>query len=336
MDFVNYFKQKAKSDIQRIVLAEGTEERTLKAADIVLGEGFADLIILSKPDFIKKFAADNDLKNLCKATVIDPENNPKAEEYANLIYELRKKKGMDIETARGLVKNPLYLAAAMIKAGDADGEVAGAENSTGNVLRPALQLIKTMPGISVVSGAFIIILKDTEFGENGVFLFADCAVTPVPDEKQLAEIAVTSAKSAKDLLGMDARIAMLSFSSHGSASHEVVDKVVNATKIAKEMNPNLVIDGELQFDAAVVPNVAQKKAPDSVLKGKANVLVFPNLEAGNIAYKMAQRFGHAEAYGPILQGMAAPVNDLSRGCYVNDIVNVIAITATQAIGRKNN
>lgn len=336
MDFVNYFKQKAKSDIQRIVLAEGTEERTLKAADIVLGEGFADLIILSKPDFIKKFAADNDLKNLCKATVIDPENNPKAEEYANLIYELRKKKGMDIETARGLVKNPLYLAAAMIKAGDADGEVAGAENSTGNVLRPALQLIKTMPGISVVSGAFIIILKDTEFGENGVFLFADCAVTPVPDEKQLAEIAVTSAKSAKDLLGMDARIAMLSFSSHGSASHEVVDKVVNATKIAKEMNPNLIIDGELQFDAAVVPNVAQKKAPDSVLKGKANVLVFPNLEAGNIAYKMAQRFGHAEAYGPILQGMAAPVNDLSRGCYVNDIVNVIAITATQAIGRKNN
>ena len=336
MDFVNYFKQKAKSDIQRIVLAEGTEERTLKAADIVLGEGFADLIILSKPDFIKKFAADNNLKNLCKATVIDPENNPKAEEYANLIYELRKKKGMDIETARGLVKNPLYLAAAMIKAGDADGEVAGAENSTGNVLRPALQLIKTMPGISVVSGAFIIILKDTEFGENGVFLFADCAVTPVPDEKQLAEIAVTSAKSAKDLLGMDARIAMLSFSSHGSASHEVVDKVVNATKIAKEINPNLVIDGELQFDAAVVPNVAQKKAPDSVLKGKANVLVFPNLEAGNIAYKMAQRFGHAEAYGPILQGMAAPVNDLSRGCYVNDIVNVIAITATQAIGRKNN
>ena len=308
MDFVNYFKQKAKSDIQRIVLAEGTEERTLKAADIVLGEGFADLIILSKPDFIKKFAADNNLKNLCKATVIDPENNPKAEEYANLIYELRKKKGMDLETARGLVKNPLYLAAAMIKAGDADGEVAGAENSTGNVLRPALQLIKTMPGISVVSGAFIIILKDTEFGENGVFLFADCAVTPVPDEKQLAEIAVTSAKSAKDLLGMDARIAMLSFSSHGSASHEVVDKVVNATKIAKEMNPNLVIDGELQFDAAVVPNVAQKKAPDSVLKGKANVLVFPNLEAGNIAYKMAQRFGHAEAYGPILQGMAAPVS----------------------------
>ena len=336
MDFVKYFKEKAKSDIQRIVLAEGTEERTLKAADIVLGEGFADLIILSKPDFIKKFAADNNLQNLCKATIIDPENNPKAEEYANLIYELRKKKGMDLETARGLVKNPLYLASAMIKAGDADGEVAGAENSTGNVLRPALQLIKTMPGISVVSGAFIIILKDTEFGENGVFLFADCAVTPVPDEKQLAEIAVTSAKSAKDLLGMDARIAMLSFSSHGSASHEVVDKVSNATKIAKEMNPNLVIDGELQFDAAVVPNVAQKKAPDSVLKGKANVLVFPNLEAGNIAYKMAQRFGHAEAYGPILQGMAAPVNDLSRGCYVNDIVNVIAITATQAIGRKNN
>jgi len=335
MDFVKYFKEKAKSDIQRIVLAEGTEERTLKAADIVLGEGFADLIILSKPDFIKKFAADNNLKNLCKATIIDPENNPKAEEYANLIYELRKKKGMDLDTARKLVKNPLYLASAMIKAGDADGEVAGAENSTGNVLRPALQLIKTMPGISVVSGAFIIILKDTEFGENGVFLFADCAVTPVPDEKQLAEIAVTSAKSAKDLLGMDARIAMLSFSSHGSASHEVVDKVSNATKLAKEMNPALVIDGELQFDAAVVPNVAAKKAPDSVLQGKANVLIFPNLEAGNIAYKMAQRFGHAEAYGPILQGMAAPVNDLSRGCYVSDIVNVIAITATQAIGRKN-
>ncbi len=335
MDFVKYFKEKAKSNIQRIVLAEGTEERTLKAADIVLGEGFADLIILSKPEFIKDFAEKNGLKNLCKATVIDPENHPKMEEYANLIYELRKNKGMDLETARKTVKNPLYLASIMIKAGDADGEVAGAENSTGNVLRPALQLIKTMPGISVVSGAFIIILKDKEFGDDGVFLFADCAVTPVPDEKQLAEIAVTSAKSAKDLLDMDARIAMLSFSTHGSASHEVIDKVVNATKLAKELNPNLVIDGELQFDAAVVPNVAEKKAPKSEIKGRANVLVFPDLQAGNIAYKMAQRFGHAEAYGPILQGMAAPVNDLSRGCYVSDIVNVIAITATQAIGRKS-
>jgi len=249
-----------------------------------------------------------------------------------LLVELRKKKGLTREEATKLVEDPLYLATLMIKNGDADGEVAGAQNATGDVLRPAFQVVKTKPGISVVSGAFLMILKDKEFGEDGLLVFADCAVHPNPTDKELAEIAVATGETTRAIAGFEPRIAMLSFSTKGSAKHEMVDKVVNATKIAKEMDPSLKIDGELQADAAIIEAIGQKKAPESEIAGKANVLVFPTLETGNITYKLVQRLAHAEAVGPVLQGMAAPINDLSRGCSVSDIVNLVAITANQAAG----
>jgi phosphate acetyltransferase len=247
---------------------------------------------------------------------------------------LRKSKGLTREEASTLIENPLYLSVMMIKAGDADGEVAGADNATGDVLRPAFHYVKTAPGISVVSGAFIMILKDKEFGDNGIILFADSAVHPDPDERQLAEIAVATANTYKSIIGGEPRVAMLSFSTKGSAKHPMVDKVINAARIASEMAPWLQIEGELQADAAIVEAIGQKKAPGSKIAGKANILIFPNLECGNIAYKLVQRLAHAEAVGPVLQGMAAPINDLSRGCSVSDIVSLIAITANQAMGQK--
>jgi len=334
MDFVEYFKEQAKQNIQRIVLPEGTEPRTLRAADYIIKEKIANLIIIAPPTFVEEFAKKEGLQYLKEATVIDPLNHAKIDEYANMVVELRKNKGIDIETARELIKNPLYLAATIIKAGDADGEVAGAENSTGNVLRPGFQLIKTLPGVSLVSGVFIMILKDKEFGDDGVMLFADCAVNPDPTEDELAEIAVTTARTAQNLLGMTPRIAMLSFSTHGSAKHKMIDKVAHATHIVQNNYPNLIIDGEMQLDAAIIPEVCEKKSPNSKIKGNANVLIFPTLESGNIAYKLVHRFAHAEAYGPILQGLAAPINDLSRGCSIDDIINVVAITALQAQNRK--
>ncbi len=335
MEFVQHFRNLAKSNKQRIVLPEGTEKRTLHAADIVLKEDLADLIIIGSTEEIKSYAKKEGLNTLLeKATIVDPLNHPKMHEYAEMVVELRKNKGVDYETALELIKNPLYLAATIVKAGDADGEVAGAENATGNVLRPGFQLIKTLPGTSIVSGLFIIILKDKEFGDDGVMLFADCAVNPDPNEEQLAEIAVSTAKTMKNLLGLTPRVAMLSFSTHGSAKHKMIDKVAFATHSVQKNFPNIIIDGELQLDAAIIPEVCAKKAPNSPLGGKANVLIFPNLEAGNIAYKLVQRFAHAEAYGPILQGLAAPVNDLSRGCSVEDIINVISITAVQAQKQK--
>ena len=335
MDLVQSIIERAKSNKQRIVLPEATEERTLRAADKVLAEGVANIILIGNPAEINSLAEKWGLKNIDKATIIDPENNPKSEEYATLLAELRKKKGMTIEQARELVKDPLYLGCMIIKTGDADGQISGALSTTGETLRPALQIIKCAPGITCVSGAMLLITKEPQYGENGVLVVGDVAVTPMPDAQQLAQIAVCTAQTAKSVAGFaEPRVAMLSFSTKGSAKHEVVDKVVEATKLAKEMDPELKIDGELQADAALVPSVGEKKAPDSEIAGKANVLVYPCLEVGNISYKLVQRLGDALAIGPILQGIARPVNDLSRGCSIEDIYYMVAITACQAMDAK--
>jgi phosphate acetyltransferase len=333
MDLINQIKLNAKNNLQRIVLPESFEERTLKAADELLADGIAKIILIGNPDKLKEEAQKLGLSNISKATIVDPDNNPKENEYADLMVEIRKTKGLTKEQALSLLKNPLYLSTIMIKNGDADGEVAGADNATGDVLRPAFQYVKTLPGISVVSGAFLMFLKDKEYGEDGLMIFADCAVHPNPTAKELAEIAVSTGKTARAIAGIEPKIAMLSFSTKGSAKHEMVDKVREATELAKEMDSSLKIDGELQADAAIVEAIGQKKAPGSEIAGKANVLVFPTLETGNIAYKLVQRLAKAEAVGPILQGMAAPINDLSRGCSVSDIVNLVAITANQAAGK---
>ncbi|MCB2196004.1 MAG: phosphate acetyltransferase [Bacteroidetes bacterium] len=330
MDLLNKIKESAKKHNKKIVLPESTEERTLKAANELIQEGIAQIILTGNPDEIKNKAKELKLDHIEKAIIVDPKNHEKREEYIDLLVELRKKKGLTREDAAKLVEDPLYLATLMIKNGDADGEVAGAENATGDVLRPAFQIVKTKPGISVVSGAFLMILKDKSYGEDGLLVFADCAVHPNPTDKELAEIAVATGETTRAIAGFEPRIAMLSFSTKGSAKHEMVDKVVNATKMAKEMDPSLKIDGELQADAAIVEAIGQKKAPGSEIAGKANVLVFPTLETGNITYKLVQRLAGAEAVGPVLQGMAAPINDLSRGCSVSDIVNLVAITANQA------
>ena len=335
MDLVKKIIARAQSDKQRIVLPEAEEERTLKAADLALRDQLADIILIGNPDKVHAMAKEYGLDNIDKATLIDPENCEKSEEYAQLLAELRKKKGMTIEQARQLVKNSLYLGCMIIKTGDADGQISGALSTTGDTLRPALQIIKTAPGITCVSGAMLLITKAEQYGENGILVMGDVAVTPMPDANQLAQIAVCTAQTAKSVAGFDdPRVAMLSFSTKGSASHEVVDKVVEATRLAKELDPNLKIDGELQADASLVPAVGQKKAPGSEIAGKANVLVVPCLEVGNIAYKLVERLGGAVALGPILQGIARPVNDLSRGCSVDDIYKMIAITACQAMDAK--
>ncbi len=333
MDLLEKIKENAKKSLQRIVLPESDEERTLKAADIILGEKLAKIILIGNPDQVKSDAERLGLKNIGQATIINPESHEKMDQYIDLMVEIRKNKGLTREKASELIKDPLYLATLIIKAGDADGEVAGAKNATGDVLRPAFQYVKTLPGISVVSGAFIMILKDKNFGEDGLIVFADCAVHPDPSASELAEIAVATGKTTRAIAGFEPRIAMLSFSTKGSAKHEMVDKVVEATRIAKQMAPDLMIDGELQADAAIIEAIGQSKAPGSAIAGKANVLVFPSLEVGNISYKLVQRLAGAEAIGPVLQGMAAPINDLSRGCSVSDIVNLVAITANQAANK---
>lgn len=335
MDLIKQIVERAKANKQRIVLPEGTEVRTITAADQLLADGVAEIILIGNTKEIKELAVSLDLKNIDKATILDPQNYGKKEVYTNLLFELRKAKGMTIEQASKLAEDPLYIGCLMIKNGDADGEIAGAQNTTGDVLRPALQIIKTAPGISVVSGAFLMFTTQKQYGKDGLLVVADCAVTPDPTASQLAEIAVATGRTARALVGEEPQVAILSFSTKGSAKHPMVDKVIEATQLAQKIDPTMNIDGELQADAALVPSVGQQKAPGSKVAGHANVLVFPSLEVGNIAYKLVQRLGNAEAVGPILQGMAAPVNDLSRGCSVSDVYNMVAIAANQAIAAKN-
>lgn len=325
----------AQENKQRIVLAEGTEPRTLTAANMIIRDGIADIILLGKPEEVKAKAAELSLSNIGKATIIDPTDTAFTEKYAQLFYELRKSKGITIEDARKTVLNPLYLGCLLIKNGDADGQVSGALHTTGDVLRAAFQVIKPKKGISVVSGAFLMMLPEgSPYGTDNILVFADCAVVPNPTAPELAQIAVSAAETAKCLAGIDPRVAILSFSTKGSAKHEMVDKVIEATKIAHEMDPTIKLDGELQADAAIVPSVGKSKAPNSEIAGTANVLVFPSLEVGNICYKLVQRLGGVQAVGPFLQGLAKPVNDLSRGCSAEDIYKTIIVTCNQSISAK--
>lgn len=325
----------AKAHPQRLILPESTEPRTLKAADHIIKENLAEVTFIGNSDEILAKAAELGLENIAKANIVDCNNAEFTEKYAELFYELRKKKGATIYTSREQVKNALYLGCLMIKAGDADCMVAGALSPTSHVLRAAFQVLKTKPGISAVSGAFIMLLPEScPYGDEHMLIFADCAVIPDPTTEELAQIAVETAKTTRNIAGLDPRVAMLSFSTYGSASHEKVDKVREATALAKEMDPELIIDGEMQSDAAIVPAVGEQKAPGSSVAGHANTLIFPSLETGNIAYKLVQRISGAGAVGPILQGLAAPVNDLSRGATVEDIINTIIVTCNQAIGEK--
>lgn len=335
MDLFEKLTANALANKQRIVLPEGLEPRTLTAADRIISEGLADIILIGNPGDILNMAKELRLTHIGNATIIDPADEQIIDKYAPLFYELRKSKGITMEEARLTTANPLYLGCLLVKNGDADGQVAGAMNTTGNVLRAAFQVIKTMPGINVVSGAFVMLLpKGSKYGTNDILIFADCAVVPNPKADELAQIAVASAKTARDIAGIEPRVALLSFSTKGSAKSEQVDKVIEATDIARQLDPSLILDGELQADAAIVPSVATAKAPNSPLSGRANVLIFPNLEVGNIAYKLVQRLGGVQAVGPVLQGLAAPVNDLSRGCFPEDIYKTIIITCNQAIGLK--
>jgi phosphate acetyltransferase len=330
MELLEQIRQKAKAAKRRIVLPEGTSERTVKAAHIILQEELADIILLGNIEEINaleiKFGLD-----LSKAEKIDPLNSPKKELYIEKLIELRKSKGLNREGAIELLNQDIYYGPMMIFMGDADGEVSGAEHTTADTVRPALQIVKTAPGISVVSGAMVMVTKKNELGHNGIFIFADVAITPNPTAEELAQIAICSAETAKSIAGINnPKVALLSFSTKGSAKHELADKVIKATEIAKASRPDLNFDGEMQADAALIESIGQKKSPGSPVAGLANVLVFPDLQAGNIGYKLVERLGDAEAVGPILQGLGAPINDLSRGCSVMDIVNLVAITACQA------
>jgi len=322
--------EKAKKNKKVIALPEGSEERAIKAAGIIKKEGLAEPVLIGIKEIIQASAKKLNV-DLSDVRIIEPAKSDYYENYVNLFYELRKAKGVTPESAKETMKDEIYFATMMVKSGYADGMVSGAVHSTGDLLRPAMQIIKTLPGISIVSSSFIMELPDKDFGEDGVLLFADCAVNPNPNAEELASIAIATAGTAKSLCGIEPRIAMLSFSTKGSAKHELVDKVIEATKIAKEKAPDLLIDGELQLDAALIKKIGDMKAPGSPVAGKANVLIFPDLQAGNIGYKLVQRLAKAEAIGPVSQGFAKPINDLSRGCSVDDIVNVAAITAVQSV-----
>lgn len=334
MELIQRIRERARGTGRRIVLPEAEEERTLKAADIILEEQLADLILIGSESLILENASRWNLKQIRKARIIDPLDHPQKGFFSEMLYEIRKAKGLSLEQATLLVEDPLYLAVLLIKNGDADGEVAGANNATGDVLRPAFQIIKTKKGFTAVSGAFIMIVPNSKYGSDGVLVFADCAVNADPTVHELAEIAVASAQTARSIAGIEPKVAMLSFSTKGSAKHAKADIVIEATALARILDPSIQIEGELQADAAIVESIGLKKAPGSLIAGRANVLVFPSLESGNIAYKLVQRLAGAEAIGPVLQGMAAPINDLSRGCSVQDIVNLVAITVNQVNGLK--
>jgi phosphate acetyltransferase len=325
--FLDRITQRAKENKKTIVLPESTDIRVIKAAAMVLEQDFANIVLVGDEDKINALKGD---LNLDGAKIENPLKSDKIDDYVNTLYELRKHKGMTIEKARDIMKDPLYWGVMMVKKGEADGMVAGAVNSTANTLRPALQILKTAPDVKMVSAFFIMCVPDCEYGHNGTFLYADSGLVENPNAEELAEIAVCSGRTFKNLVEAEPKVAMLSYSSYGSAKSELVDKVVEATRLAKEKAPNMLIDGELQVDAAIVPEIANSKAKDSPLKGQANVLVFPDLNVGNIAYKLTQRLAKAEAYGPITQGIAKPINDLSRGCSAEDIAGVVAITAVQA------
>ncbi len=329
MAFIDDIKNKAKQSIKTIILTESEDKRVLEAAGKVKKEGFANVILIGNEEEANKLAKENNI-DISGISVINPEKSEKYEEYVNAFYELRKAKGMTVDKAREMLKDNMYFGTMMVKMGDADGLVSGACHSTANTLRPALQILKTAPGTKLVSAFFLMVVPDCKYGENGIFIFGDSGLVENPTADELSEIAISSSKSFKQLTGKEAKVAMLSYSTYGSAHSELTEKVIEATKLLKEKMPDLICDGELQLDAAIVPEINASKAPGSPLKGEANTLIFPNLDAGNIGYKLVQRLAKAEAYGPLCQGIAKPVNDLSRGCNSDDIVGVVAITAVQA------
>ena len=331
MSFIDDIKNRAKQDIKTIVLPEAEDIRTLKAAETALQEKYAKIVLIGNKESILTKSKENNI-NIEDAQIVDPNNSEKYEEYVNLLYQLRNKKGMTIEQAKELVKDPVYYGMLMLKDNNtiADGLVSGAVHSTADTLRPALQILKTAEGTKLVSAFFVMVVPDSKYGENGTFVYGDCGLNQNPNEDELSEIAISSANSFKQLTQKEPKVAMLSYSTYGSAKSDLTEKVINATNLVKEKAPNLIVDGELQVDSAIVPEIAKSKAPGSPIEGKANVLIFPDLNSGNISYKLTQRLAKAEAYGPLCQGIAKPVNDLSRGCSSEDIAGVIAITAVQA------
>ena len=329
MSFIDEVKKRAKTELKTIILPEAEDLRILKATEKVLNEKYAKIILIGNEEKILEKARTNGV-NIEGAEIVNPESSEDYDKYVNLLYELRKNKGMTIEKAKELVLDPVYYGMLMVKDEKADGLVSGAAHSTSDTLRPALQILKTAPNTKLVSAFFVMVVPNCEYGKDGVFVFGDCGLNEEPNEEQLAEIAISSAKSYKQLVQDEPRVAMLSYSTHGSAHSELTEKVINATKIVEEKNKDLLIDGELQLDAAIIPEISKSKAPNSKIEGNANVLIFPNLDAGNIGYKLVQRLAKAEAYGPLCQGIAKPVNDLSRGCNSDDVAGVVAITAVQA------
>jgi phosphate acetyltransferase len=331
MNFIETIKERARQEIKTIVLPEAEDIRTLKATEVALKEKYANIILVGNEKKIKEKAETNNV-NIDGAKIIDPQTSPDYEKYANLLYELRKHKGMTIEQAKEITLNPVYFGMLMVKDEEttADGLVSGAAHSTADTLRPALQILKTAPDTKLVSAFFVMVVPDCEYGSNGTFIFGDAGLNANPNPEELSEIAISSSKSFEQLVGKEPKVAMLSYSTMGSAKSELTQKVIDATKLLKEKEPDLKADGELQLDAAIIPEVAKSKAPESTVAGEANVLIFPDLDAGNIGYKLVQRLAKAEAYGPLCQGIAKPVNDLSRGCSYQDIAGVIAITAVQA------